>query len=118
MRLRFGPFIFDRALGRLSGDEGEIRLRPKTSELLGVLLERAPELVSHDELVEGVWQGRALSDAVLAQAISELRGALGDDARHPRFIETMHRRGYRFIHAYEPIHPIARCMHRRCRLRE
>ena len=103
MRQKFGPFFFDPALGRLISDGREIRLRPKTSEVLAVLLVRSPELVSHDELIESVWEGRSLSDAVLAQAVSELRGALGDDARNPLYIETMHRRGYRFIHTLEPI---------------
>ena len=101
MSHRFGPFTYDPTVGRLHGVDGEIHLRPKTFEVLGRLLDAAPALVDRDALVEAVWDGRVVSDTVLAQAISELRGVLQDDPREPTYIETVHRRGYRFIHSVD-----------------
>lgn len=96
--ITFAGYIFDARVGRLIGPQGEIRLRPKTFEALAVLLEASPAVVSRDDLVWRVWEGRAVSDTVVAQAISEIRHALGDTARDPTYIETVHRRGYRFMH--------------------
>ena len=62
-----------------------------------MLAERAQELVTKQELFDRVWGGLAVSDDALTSCIQELRGALGDDARRPRYIETRHRRGYRLM---------------------
>ncbi len=62
-----------------------------------MLAERAQELVTKQELFDRVWGGMAVSDDALTSCIQELRGALGDDARRPRYIETRHRRGYRLM---------------------
>jgi hypothetical protein len=62
-----------------------------------MLVERAPEVVTKQELFDGVWGGTAVGDDSLTSCIHELRDAIGDDARCPRTIETRHRRGYRFI---------------------
>jgi len=61
-----------------------------------VLVERAGEVVSKDELFRVVWLDTVVSDSALTSCIQELRRALGDDAQRPQFIETLHRRGYRF----------------------
>lgn len=65
--------------------------------VLLALMETPRVLVTKDALFENVWQGQAVSDSVLTTAIKEVRQALGDDARNPIFIETVHRRGYRFL---------------------
>lgn len=65
--------------------------------LLRTLMERPQTLVTKDEIFDQVWNGLAISESVLTTAIKELRQALKDDARAPRWIETVHRRGYRFI---------------------
>jgi Tol biopolymer transport system component len=76
--------------------------------LFTVLAERAPEVVSRDELIQEVWQGTFVSDEVLTQSISELRKALGDDPRAPRFIATVPKRGYQLVVEPKPEPPSER----------
>lgn len=94
---RFGDFELDPRLGVLRGPDGDRSLRRQTCRLLEVLLARAPELQDHNTLLDLAWGRTALSPNVLPQAISELRQALGDQAQSPRYIETLHRRGYRIL---------------------
>jgi DNA-binding winged helix-turn-helix (wHTH) protein len=75
----------------------EIRLTPKASEVLKRLVSHAGEPVSKKDLFATVWNGTAVSDDALTSCIQELRRALEDDPKERRFIETRHRRGYRFI---------------------
>src|SRR5689334_11194139 len=93
----FANYRFEMETGRLWSDAGEIRLTPKASAVLNELLARAGQPVSKEELFASVWSGTTVSDDALTSCIQELRRALSDDARQPRFIETRHRRGYRFI---------------------
>src|SRR5947209_18221988 len=72
-------------------------LRPKAFAVLDYLLGHPGRLVTKEELLNAVWPGTFVGEAVLKVAIREVREALGDDPRTPRFIETAHRRGYRFI---------------------
>src|SRR4029079_2488862 len=81
-------------------DRKQARLTPRAAAVFTMLAECAPKLVSKQELFERVWGGLAVSDDALTSCIQELRQALGDDARAPRYIETRHRRGYRLI---EPV---------------
>jgi DNA-binding winged helix-turn-helix (wHTH) protein/predicted ATPase len=74
-----------------------IPLRPKTFAVLRCLVERPGQLLTREALFEAVWPETAVSDVVLKVCIRELRHALGDNARNPQFIETVHGRGYRFI---------------------
>jgi pimeloyl-ACP methyl ester carboxylesterase/DNA-binding winged helix-turn-helix (wHTH) protein len=97
-----GSFTFDRfhldlSTGRLSGQSGPIPLSPKALAVLEYLAARPGRLISKDELLEAIWPGVFLSGGALKVCVSEIRSALGDDARQPRIIETAHRRGYRFI---------------------
>jgi len=78
------------------GDE-QVRLEPRVMDVLVHLAERADEVVSKEELIEHVWKGRSTTDDVLSVAIYSLRKALGDEARRPRYVETVSRRGYRLI---------------------
>jgi TolB-like protein/tetratricopeptide (TPR) repeat protein len=93
----FGGHRFDVATGRLWSGTREIHLTPKASAVLAVLVSRAGQPVSKDDLFASVWSDTVVSDDALTSCIQELRKALADDARQPRFIETRHRRGYRFI---------------------
>src|SRR5215510_6491833 len=93
----FPPFRLDPANQRLNCNDRVISLRPKTFGVLLHLAQRARQLVTKDELLDAVWSGVSVSDAVLKGCIREIRDALGDDPAAPRFIETAHRRGYRFI---------------------
>jgi DNA-binding winged helix-turn-helix (wHTH) protein len=96
-RFAFGPFRFDARAGQLWRDGSEVKLTPRAGAVLHLLAERAQELVTKQELSDRVWGGMAVGDDALTSCIQELRGALGDDARRPRYIETRHRRGYRLM---------------------
>lgn len=93
----FGPFRFDARTGELWRDRMQVRLTPRAASVLAMLTERAEQLVTKEELFDQVWGGLAVSDDALTSCIQELRGALGDAARRPQFIETRHRRGYRLM---------------------
>ncbi|HLG56812.1 MAG TPA: winged helix-turn-helix domain-containing protein [Vicinamibacterales bacterium] len=93
----FGSYRFDRSSGRLWSGKREVRLTPKATAVLGELVSRAGELVTKEELLGSVWKNTAVSDDALISCVQEIRKALADKARQPRFIETRHRRGYRFI---------------------
>jgi DNA-binding winged helix-turn-helix (wHTH) protein/tetratricopeptide (TPR) repeat protein len=93
----FGPFSMDLAGQRLWRDGRPIRLRPKSWDVLRYLVERPGLLVTKEAIHAEVWRGTAVSDDTLTQSIGELRRALGDATRTPRFIETVHGRGFRFI---------------------
>jgi DNA-binding winged helix-turn-helix (wHTH) protein len=93
----FDPFRLDLASQRLWRDHRVIRLRPKSWDLLRYLVERPGQLISKEEVHRQLWRDTAVSDDTLTQSIRELRRALDDDARTPRFIETVHGRGFRFV---------------------
>ncbi len=97
MRYHFRGHVLDIRSGTVTGPDGELVLRRQAWSLLRELVERAPELIERDELLDRVWGRQALSPNVLPQTISEIRQALGDSARHPRYVETVHGRGYRMI---------------------
>ena len=93
----FGPFRMDIAGQRLWHERRAISLRPKSWDVLHYLVERPGLLVTKADLHREVWQDAAVVEDTLTQSIGELRRVLGDDASKPRFIETVHRRGFRFI---------------------
>src|SRR5262249_14731062 len=93
----FGLFRFDTRTGQLWRDGTEVKLTPRAGAVLHVLVERAGELVTKQELFDRVWGCMAVGDDALTSCIQELRGALGDDSKHPRCVETRHRRGYRLM---------------------
>ena len=74
-----------------------LELRPQCLDLLKHMAERPGQLLSKQELMDAVWHDKVVTEASLSQAIKQLRTAIGDDAQSPRYIETVHRRGYRFI---------------------
>ena len=93
----FGRFRFDARTGELWGNRIEARLTPRATAVLSLLAERSQQLVTKQDLFEQVWDGMAVGDDALTSCIQELRHALGDDARRPDYIETLHRRGYRLM---------------------
>ena len=93
----FGPFRFDAQTGQLWRGTVELKLTPRAASVLHLLAERGQQIVTKQELFEQVWGGIAITDDALTSCIQELRGALGDDARRPRLIETRYRRGYRLM---------------------
>jgi TolB-like protein/DNA-binding winged helix-turn-helix (wHTH) protein/tetratricopeptide (TPR) repeat protein len=97
--IRFGLFEFDPQSGELSKQGSRIRLQGQPVEILSMLLGRPGELVTREELQKKLWPADTFVDfdRSLNAAVKRLRGALGDSAETPRFIETLARRGYRFI---------------------
>ena len=102
MTYRFGPFTLDPSAYRLVRDGEVIPLSPKIIDLLLYLVARPSSLVSKDELFKALWPDVAVTDNALTQAVSELRQALGDDPAEPSYIQTVARRGYRFIATVNP----------------
>jgi DNA-binding winged helix-turn-helix (wHTH) protein len=102
-RLALGSFHLDLLDERLWRGHDAMRLRPKALAVLRCLLTHAGQLVTKEVLFATVWPDTIVGDAVLAAAIRELRRALGDPTRRPRYIETVHGRGYRFIATVEPL---------------
>jgi TolB-like protein/Flp pilus assembly protein TadD len=96
---RFGPFVLDLRSGDLVGHGGRQRLRGRPFEALVLLVERAGEVVTREELRERLWPSDVFVDFEnnLNAAVNQLRRALGDPADAPRFVETVPRRGYRLL---------------------
>src|SRR3954471_4483651 len=99
--LTFARFRFEPGSARLWSGKREIKLTPTAARALALLIARAGEPVSKDELFRDVWRGTVVGDDALVTCIQELRKALGDDAKKPKYIETRHRRGYRFVAAVD-----------------
>lgn len=98
----FSRFRLDPTNEQLWQGEREIRLRRMTFQVLRYLLARAGELVTKEALLDDVWGKIAVSDSAPSICVAELRKVLGDDARAPSLIETVHGRGYRFIAQVRP----------------
>ena len=95
--LVFGPFRVDMGNECLWRGKQRITLAPKAFAVLRYLLEHSGRMVRKEEFFDAIWPKTVVSDIALAVCIREIRQAVGDDSRAPRFIETVHRRGYRFI---------------------
>src|SRR5687767_5768153 len=97
--LRFGSFELDVRSRELRSGAGIVRLQEQPFEILRMMLERPGAVVTRDELRRRLWPEGTFVDFEhsLNAAVKRLRAALGDDADHPRFVETLPRRGYRFI---------------------
>jgi len=95
--VRFGPFRFDWLDKVLTRDGTEVRLPPRAVAILAYILERPGRVVSKQELIDSVWKEAFVSESSLTEAIGVLRQALGDSALGAEYIQTVHRRGYRFV---------------------
>jgi TolB-like protein/DNA-binding winged helix-turn-helix (wHTH) protein/Tfp pilus assembly protein PilF len=94
---RVGPWLVRPDLNSISNDVETVRLEPKVMAVLSHLAQNAGAVVSKDCLLQAVWPDTFVTDQVLKVSISELRKALGDDAREPRFINTIPKKGYQLI---------------------
>lgn len=101
---RFDGIELNGFQGNLRRDGEELSVRQKSLQVLLYLVEQRHRLVTKEELIERVWDGMAVTDDALVQLIKELRRSLADDPRHPRFIKTVPRAGYRFIAPVEEFH--------------
>ena len=96
MRIRFGPFVVDCDTRQLMQEGREIHLAPKAFELLVMLLSDRPKVLSKEVLQQRLWPETFVAEANLSNLVAEIRDALGDRARAPRFIRTAHGFGYAF----------------------
>ncbi len=96
MRVHFGDCVFDSETRELIRSKRPVRVPPKAFQLLGLLLEKRPGAMSKDELHRVLWPKTFVADTTLTTLVKELRAAIGDDARAPRFIRTVPAFGYAF----------------------
>src|ERR1700688_3024677 len=99
LRLRFGVFEMDLGTGELRKHGVQVRLQKQPFQVLAMLLEHAGEVVTREELQKQLWPADTSVDFDhgLNKTINKIREALGDSAESPRFVETVARRGYRFL---------------------
>lgn len=97
-KIIFADFIFETDSNTLLRNDNEtVALEPSAARVLRFFLENGNRLISKKEILDTIWAEVFTTEDVLKRAVSQIRRALGDDAQNPRFIETHHRRGYRFI---------------------
>ena len=94
---RVGDWLVEPRLNRLTRGDESIQIELKMMDVLVCLAERAGELVTRREITDTVWATEFITEKTLTRAVAELRRTLGDDAKDPRYIETIHRKGYRLI---------------------
>ena len=95
-RIRFGEWTYDRESRELRGPKGAVHVSPKAFDLLGTLLDNRPRALSKAELRDRLWAQTVVADSNLASLVREIRKALGDVARRPVFLRTVHGFGYAF----------------------
>ena len=107
VRLRFGVFELDLRAGELRKHGLRVRLQEQPLQILTMLLEHPGDVITRDELKKKLWPADTFVDFDhgLNKAISKIREALGDSADSPRFVETVARRGYRFLAEVNVVDP-------------
>jgi DNA-binding winged helix-turn-helix (wHTH) protein len=103
VKVRFDTFVLDTDTRQLFRRDQERHLTPKALDLLTILVENRPKATAKNDLHERLWPATFVSDANLAILIAEIRTALGDSARRPRYIRTVHRFGYAFAAEATPV---------------
>src|SRR5580658_8108985 len=109
-RYRFGTFEADAALGELRRQGVRVKLNAQPFQVLAMLLERPGELLTREEISKELWPDGTFVDYEhgVNSAVNRIREALGDTASNPRFVETLARRGYRFVAPVERVgEPVA-----------
>jgi DNA-binding winged helix-turn-helix (wHTH) protein len=102
MQVRFGPFILDSESRELLRDGHRVPLSPKAFDLLSILIGSRPKAMSKGELQERLWPATFVVEKNLANLVSEIRDAIGDDPSDPRFVRTVPRFGYAFLETVPP----------------
>ena len=102
MRAQFASFTLDSTTRELMRGDEAVRVSTKAFDVLKLLIESRPKVVTKNDILESVWPATHVGDGTLAAVIAELRSALGDDAREPQFIRTVHRVGYAFCGLDQP----------------
>ncbi len=96
MQIRFGPFVLDFETRQLTRDGRAQHLSPKAFELLAALIQDRPRALSKSELQQRLWPDTFVAEANLSNLVAEIRAALADPSREPRYLRTVHRFGYAF----------------------
>lgn len=97
MRYHFDPFTLDTDRGLLLQADRDIPIEPRAFDLLSLLVENHDRMVSRDEIIAKIWDGRVVSDAALSTVIKTTRKVLGDDGHAQKYIRTLRGRGVRFV---------------------
>jgi DNA-binding winged helix-turn-helix (wHTH) protein len=101
MSIRFDDFEIDPAAREVRRQGTSIGMEPKVFDLLVYLIENAARVVSRDDVITAVWDGRIVSDATVSSCIKAVRSVLGDDGKAQRYIKTIHGRGFRFVGSFQ-----------------
>jgi DNA-binding winged helix-turn-helix (wHTH) protein len=99
--VRFGEFSLDEDRRQVLRGEAPVPLEPKAWELLNLLVTRRPKALSKAQIRDVLWPGTFVSETALAGLVADIRSALGDDARQPRYVRTLHGFGYAFCGTVE-----------------
>jgi DNA-binding winged helix-turn-helix (wHTH) protein len=94
---RIAEWLVQPSLNRLTEGDHEVQVEPKLMDVLVFLAEHAGQVVSKNDITDAVWPDLFITESVITRSIAGLRRAFGDDAKNPRFIETISKRGYRLI---------------------
>jgi DNA-binding winged helix-turn-helix (wHTH) protein len=101
MRIKFGECVLDSETRQLSVRGEAIHIKPKAFQFLELLLENRPKVLSKSQIHERLWPGTYVSDGALTSLLVEVRTAIGDEAKHPLYVRTVHRFGYAFCGSAE-----------------
>ena len=94
---KFSPYLFDTDLEQVRRGDEVLRLEPQQTTLLQFLIQQKATVVSRDQIAQEVWQGLVVEDNTISKAITRLRKVLEDDAKSPKYIKTVPKKGYQFI---------------------
>ena len=96
MRVRFGTFVIDSETRELLRQDACVPLSPKAFDLLSILVDHRPKALAKSDLLDRLWPNTFVVEKNLANLVSEIRDAIGDDPANPQFLRTVHRFGYAF----------------------
>src|SRR5262245_9538890 len=102
---RLGEWLIEPAIDEIKRGGERVKVEPRTMAVLLLLAERAPEVQSQEEIERAVWAGVVVTPHSVYQSVAQLRKLLGDDPKHPRYIATVPRKGYRLVARVEPVAP-------------
>lgn len=97
MTYEFGRFVLDPRRFELRADGATVAAEPQVLSMLLLLIDHRDRLVTKDELIEAIWNSRAISDSAISSRLKTARQLIGDDGRSQRLIRTVHGKGFRFV---------------------
>ena len=103
-QVKVGKFVFDMASSTLVSKTEQVKLEPLSFAFLSYLVQKPGQIISREELLEGVWGNRIVSDDSIRKVVKKLREALGDDAKSPTYIKTIPMKGYCLIAPIDGYH--------------